>query len=57
MTRSQEESTSFSLIADIFKEFGEEDLLDVDKELLEVAKVCLGTILQYCNACLYKLCQ
>lgn len=38
------QSTSFSLIAEMLKEFGEEDLFDVDNEIL-VVEVCLGIIL------------
>lgn len=52
MKRRIQYTTSFSFIADTLKEFGEEDLFDADNELLIVA-FTLGTILWYCNACLY----
>lgn len=51
--------TSFSFIAEVLQEFGEEDLFDADNVLLVVGVVielCFGSILWYCNACLYICC-
>lgn len=53
----ERKTTSFSLIADMFKEFGEDDLFDVDNVLLDDVILCLGIILQCCKACLYVFCQ
>lgn len=51
--------TSFSFIAEVLQEFGDEDLFDADNALLAVGGVaafCFGSILWYCNACLYICC-
>lgn len=43
-----EQITSFSFIADVLPEFGEEDLLDVDNVLLVVGvaiELCFGSVL------------
>jgi hypothetical protein len=44
MHKGQNHSTSLSLIAEMLKEFGEDDLFD-GNELLEVVEFCLGMIL------------
>ena len=41
--QENKQSTSFSLIADMLKEIGEEDLFD-DSELLELAEVCFAIL-------------
>ena len=44
--------TSFSLIAETLEAFTD-DLVDKDNELLEIPELCLGTLAEWCNACLY----
>lgn len=48
--------TSFSLIPEMLKKFGEDDRFE-DNELLDDVGFVLEIILQNCNACLYVCCQ